>query len=46
MGINIEYFLDSLPFMGKGMLGIFVVTAVVVTVVNALNSMPEKKNKK
>ncbi len=46
MGINFEYFLSSLPYMGKGMLGIFVVTAVVVMVVNALNCMPEKKNKK
>ena len=45
MGINLEFFLNSLPFMGKGMLGIFVVTAVVVTVVNALNSMPDKKGK-
>jgi hypothetical protein len=36
----------SLPIMGKGMLGIFVVTAVIVLVVNALNNIPEKKNKK
>ncbi len=43
MGINIEYFLNSLPYMGKGMLGIFIVTAVVVMVVNALNSLPDKK---
>lgn len=43
MGINVEYFLNSLPYMGKGMLGIFIVTAVVVMVVNALNSMPDKK---
>ncbi|MBP3328835.1 MAG: hypothetical protein J6L91_08010 [Clostridia bacterium] len=46
MGINFEYLLNSLPYMGKGMLGIFVVTAVVVMVVNALNSLPDKKNKK
>lgn len=43
MGINLEYLLSSLPYMGKGMLGIFIVTAVVVMVVNALNSMPDKK---
>ena len=42
---NVQFLLDSLPYMGKGMLGIFVVTAVVVTVVNALNSIPDKKNK-
>ncbi len=45
MGINLEYFLSSLPYMGKGMLGIFVVTAVVVLVVNTLNNIPEKKDK-
>lgn len=44
--INFDYLLNSLPIMGKGMLGIFIVTAVIVTVVNALNSMPDKKNKK
>lgn len=42
---NVELLLDSLPFMGKGMLGIFIVTALIVTVVNALNSMPDKKDK-
>ncbi len=46
MGINFEYLLGSLPYMGKGMLGIFIVTGVVVMVVNALNSMPDKKDKK
>lgn len=42
---NLELLLDSLPYMGKGMLGIFIVTALIVTVVNALNSMPDKKDK-
>lgn len=45
MGINVEYFLSSLPIMGKGMLGIFIVTALVVLCVNALNNIPEKKDK-
>ena len=43
MEINFNNFVNSLPIMGKGMLGIFIVTAVVVMVVNALNSMPDKK---
>lgn len=43
MQFSIENFLSSLPYMGKGMLGIFIVTAVVVVVVNALNSLPEKE---
>ena len=42
---NIEFLMNSLPFMGKGMLGIFIVTTLIVTVVNALNSMPDKKDK-
>lgn len=44
-GIDFQAFLDSLPFMGKGMLGIFIVTSVIVVFVNALNNLPEKKNK-
>ena len=45
MTIDFNAFLNALPFMGKGMLGIFIVTTVIVTVVNALNSMPDKKDK-
>ncbi len=44
--IDVQAFLNALPYMGKGMLGIFVVTAVIVLVVNALNNIPEKKDKK
>lgn len=44
--IDVEAFLAALPYMGKGMLGIFVVTAVIVIFVNALNNLPEKKEKK
>ncbi len=43
--IDFDAFLASLPYMGKGMLGIFVVTAVIVVFVNALNNLPEKKKK-
>lgn len=32
MAVNIQAFLDTLPIMGKGMLGIFIVTAVIVGV--------------
>ncbi len=45
MGFNIDFLLNSLPIMGKGMLGIFIVTGIVVLCVTALNSIPEKKNK-
>lgn len=43
---DINALLNSLPYMGKGMLGIFVVTSLIVLVVNALNNIPEKKAKK
>ena len=45
MEISLDYLLNALPFMGKGMLGIFIVTAVIVTIVNALNSIPDKNDK-
>jgi hypothetical protein len=37
----------SLPIMGKGMLGIFIVTSIIVTVTVILNkaTAPRKKNK-
>ena len=41
--IDFEAFLASLPYMGKGMLGIFIVTAIIVVFVNALNNLPEKE---
>ena len=43
--IDFDAFLASLPYMGKGMLCIFVVTSVIVLFVNALNNLPEKKEK-
>ena len=45
MTIDFYAFLNALPYMGKGMLGIFIVTSLIVLVVNALNNIPEKKNK-
>lgn len=45
MEINFEAFLASLPYMGKGMLGIFIVTAVIVGLVSVINAIPEKKDK-
>lgn len=44
--MNLDAFLASLPYMGKGMLGIFIVTGIIVVFVNALNNLPEKKDKK
>ena len=48
MEFSIENLLSSLPIMGKGMLGIFIVTAVIILVVMALNytTSPRTKKKK
>ena len=41
-GINPEAFMDSLPTMGLGMLGIFIVTGVIIAVVSLLNLFTNK----
>lgn len=43
MQINVDNLLTALPIMGKGMLGIFVVTAVIILVVSLLNRIPAEK---
>ena len=35
--MNFEAFLNALPLVGQGMLGIFVVTTLIVTVVSLLD---------
>ncbi len=46
--ISGENLMTSLPIMGKGMLGIFVVTAVIIVCVSLLNhfTSPDRKKKK
>lgn len=44
--MNIKAFLDSLPIMGQGMLGIFIVTAVIIGVVYLLNFATKEKTDK
>ena len=43
MGINIQAFLDSLPIMGLGMVGIFIVTLIIIAVVEILNKATNRK---
>ena len=43
MKIDVQAFLDSLPIMGYGMLSIFIVTAVLIGCVYALNALTKKK---
>ncbi len=40
-----ENFQNTLPIMGKGMLGIFIVTAVIVLTVTILNKVTNRKKK-
>lgn len=41
--MNIDAFLSTLPIMGKGMAGIFVVTLVIVATVWFLNYITSKR---
>ncbi len=41
--MNVELFLAALPYMGWGMLGIFVTTGIIVGVVYLLNALFKKK---
>lgn len=39
LSFDINAFLATLPIMGKGMLGIFVVTIIIIAVMMILNSL-------
>ena len=39
---GIQYFMEALPVMGTGYLGIFIVTAVIIVVVSLLNKLGNK----
>lgn len=41
---NVEAFLNSLQYMGKGMLGVFLVIAVIIVCIYALNHIFKPKN--
>ena len=41
--MNIDLFLQTLPLMGKGLLGIFIVTGVIVLCINGLNKVTAPK---
>ena len=42
---NVNHMLETLPLMGKGMLGIFVVTVLIIISVVILNKTTGKKKK-
>ena len=39
---GVEYFMDALPVIGTGYLGIFIVTGVIIAVVSLLNKLGNK----
>ncbi len=41
--MNFELFLETLPLVGKGMLGIFIVTGVIILTVLLLNRLTRPK---
>ena len=43
MNLNIDAFMNSLPLMGKGMLGIFVVTIIIILMIALLNKVTSTK---
>ena len=43
MNLNIDAFLNSLPMMGKGMLGIFAVTIVIILMIDLINKVTAAK---
>lgn len=45
MNINVDGFLSTLPIMGKGLLGIFLVTAAIILVTLILNSFSKLINR-
>lgn len=38
-------FLDTLPYMGKGMLGIFLVIGIIIAITSLLNAVTSKIDK-
>ena len=39
---GVEYFMEALPVIGTGYLGIFIVTGVIIAVVSLLNKLGNK----
>lgn len=43
MELNVDLFIDTLKIMGKGMLGIFIITAVIIAMIVILNKLTSPK---
>lgn len=43
--MNVDNFISTLPFMAKGMLGIFIVTLIIIGVMYLLKFVSDKEKK-
>ena len=43
--VTVDTFMQSLPILGKGMVGIFIVTGVIILSIMALNYLTAEKKK-
>ncbi len=43
MKLDVQGLMETLPYMGKGMLGIFIVTLAIILTVTVLNKVTSKK---
>lgn len=41
--LHVDEFLETLPIMGKGMLGIFIVTGIIILAMMILNKIAQDK---
>ena len=46
MSNNVQGFLDTLPIMGNGMAGIFIVTGVIILAMILLRALSDSEDKK
>lgn len=42
MKLDVDAFFKTLPIMGKGMLGIFIITLVIILLITVLNKITSK----
>lgn len=46
LAINVQLFLETLPIMAKGLIGIFAVTGVIILSIYLLNTLTAPRKKK
>lgn len=46
LAVNVQLFLETLPIMAKGLIGIFAVTGVIILTIYLLNALTAPRQKK